>query len=87
MSTTKPEEDIAIIETDIRMLASFRKQLFDNGSILLTTDEHDQFLNHVANTLFAFKIFLEMNHRSEIEPGLQEINSSCKSKIVTYVTK
>ncbi len=67
MTTSKPEEDIAIIESDIKMLASFRKQLFDNGSMLLTTAEHDQSLNQLANTLFAFKIFLEMNHRSEAE--------------------
>jgi len=70
MTVTKNIEFIAIIESDLKLLISFRKQLFDNGSILLTA-EHDHFLNQLANTLSAFKIFLETNGKS----NLQEINS------------
>lgn len=53
------DEDLAILEGNIKLLAGFRKQLFEDGSIVLTIAEHDQALNHLANTLFAFKLFIE----------------------------
>lgn|GEM_PF-6611940 len=61
MQTIEGIREIALVQQDINLLNEIRSQLSENGSIVLTISDHDQSLNHLANTLFAFKLFLEID--------------------------
>ena len=58
MEQENNDEGLALLSTQLKTIDSLRKQLAEGGSITLTEAEHHDFINHLANTLVAFRLFL-----------------------------